>query len=911
VLIICAVVQTTLQTLFGDHPSKDWIDGLAIIFAIVVVVLVGSINNYIKEKEFREFQRSVNSDRKVNIIRYSEDKEIKEADLLVGDLMKLEEGMTIPVDCLLVSGSNVSIDESAMTGEIDPVEKAHFAECMKQRQLFLQKYPDYLGSINETSHNKIKSPVIPSGTLVTSGNGLALVIAVGPNSERGKIIATIEANQDEDESTPLQEKLVDVAEAIGKLGLLCAVITSLAMAIKVFLMFRETQFTSSDAHLITRIFIIGVVVVVVAIPEGLPLAVTITLALSIKKMLKDKNLVRRLDACETMGGANYICTDKTGTLTKNEMNIVRIHDCVNDKNLEDTCAEEFTGEYSKYFTEKKWNLIKQSFACNSATEITSDGKETSTFKTDLTFTKLLAKLGENVKDLRSQFIKPIDGEIPRIAFSSKRKRMSTILTSKHFTTKYRLYIKGASEIILNSCKKFIDENGNLVELNKTKRDEFTGVITRYAKKTLRTICICYKDITEEEARNWNYRMDVLDENNMMKEVYPIEEENLNLIAIVGIRDILKEGVKEAVVKCQNSGITVIMVTGDNIDTAFAIAKECYIAHDESEAILGERFMEKIGGVVCENCYPVNEYLSRYEEMVKVSEEANKKKNYKILQSGLAYNCNCYRTKEEAIMKIKSKLKEEVLSEDPDKYAEIVRDADKKEEFDNELQEKAEKIIEESNIKIRKDVIPNMEKFKTLIDKKRVIARSMPHHKYALVLGLKELDNVVAVTGDGTNDAPALSKADVGFSMGKGTDIAKEASDIIIVDDNFSSIINAIKWGRNVYDNIRRFLQFQLTVNVVACLLVFIGVCAGSESPLSAVQMLWLNMIMDSLGSLALATEEPTEELLERAPYKRDDFIINKVIINLTLENVQTYNRSICCSAYCPDGFTILSYKVHL
>jgi Ca2+ transporting ATPase len=318
-----------------------------------------------------------------------------------------------------------------------------------------------------------------------------------------------------------------------------------------------------------------------------------------------------------------------------------------------------------------------------------------------------------------------------------------------------------------------------------------------------------------------------------------------------------------------------MVTGDNIDTALAIAQECYIAHDKTEAILGDKFMEKIGGVVCENCFPKNEYSSRYEEMVKSCEEKKIKKDYKSLMKGLNYNCECYRTTKEAVMKIKAKLKEDVLRDDPEKYADIVRDTEQKELFEKELDEKAEAIIEEKNIKIRKDIIANIDKFNKLIEKKRVIARSHPTHKYALVTGLKENDHVVAVTGDGTNDAPALSKADVGFAMGKGTDIAKEASDIIIVDDNFSSIVNAVKWGRNIYDNIRRFLQFQLTVNIVACTLVFIGVCAGSESPLSAVQMLWLNMIMDSLGSLALATEDPTEELLYREPYKRDELIVNK------------------------------------
>ena len=422
---------------------------MAIILAIIVVVLVGSINNYIKESEFREFQKSVIKDRRVNIIRHAQDLTIQESELLVGDLMKLEEGMTVPVDCMLLRGNNITIDESAMTGEIDPVDKAPLEECIKNKEAFLKKYPDYI--ISENSHSKIKSPIIPSGTLVTSGSGFAIVLAVGPNSEKGKIIATIEANKSEDEATPLQEKLVEIAELIGWLGLICAIITSIAMSIKVYLMFREATFTKNDAHFITRIFIIGVVVIVVAIPEGLPLAVTITLALSIKKMLKDKNLVRTLDACETMGGANYICTDKTGTLTKNEMNIVKIYDCKNDQNVEETCSDDYTGNWTNFFTnEKKWNLIKLSFVCNTATEIDSEGNETSTFKTDLTFTKFAKKLGENVKNLRNEYIKPINNDIPRIPFSSKRKKMSTILTSKDFPTKFRLFTKGESENVKNS-----------------------------------------------------------------------------------------------------------------------------------------------------------------------------------------------------------------------------------------------------------------------------------------------------------------------------------------------------------------------------------------------------------------------------------------------------------------------------
>ncbi len=202
-----------MQLLFGDTPSKDWIDGMAIILAVIIVILVSSINNYIKEIEFREFQKIVLSDRKVCVIRDGQDEEIAESELLVGDLLKIEEGMTIPVDCILVRGLNVTIDESAMTGEIDPEEKANIDECQKMKEKFLNSHPNYI--INESSHSKIMSPIIPSGTTVLSGNGNALVIAVGPNSEKGKIISTIEANKDEDEATELQKKLVDVAETIG------------------------------------------------------------------------------------------------------------------------------------------------------------------------------------------------------------------------------------------------------------------------------------------------------------------------------------------------------------------------------------------------------------------------------------------------------------------------------------------------------------------------------------------------------------------------------------------------------------------------------------------------------------------------------------------------------------------------
>lgn len=880
ILIICAILQTGLEVLFGENPKKDWIDGFAIVIAVTVVVLVGSINNYIKEKEFRGLKHMLDSDKFVNLIRYGEDIKTLEAEILVGDIMKIEEGMTIPVDCILMIGNNVSIDESAMTGEIDLIEKATLEECLELRDSYLSRNPEYKIKVPANSHHKIKSPIIPSGTKISSGSGLVMVLAVGPNSENGKIMATIEANKSDIEGTPLQQKLTAIANFIGKCGLIAAIATSVTVAIKTAILFtHEKTFTSSDSYYIIKIFIIGVVVIVVAIPEGLPLAVTMTLALSIKKMLKDNNFVRRMDACETMGGANFICTDKTGTLTKNEMNIICIYDCHEDLNMEEIANDNFQGTPRSHFNNReKYNLLKLCFACNTETTITNDGMETATFKTDLTFTKFLKKLGENVKEIRAEFIKEINGVYPRLAFSSKRKKMSTVLFSHSFPSFYRIFLKGASEIVLNNCDYYLNFQNKKLKITEEYRDELKAKIKTYADQALRTICIAYKDIEKEDAKNFDYKITYEDPK---REVYPLEEDNMILIAVIGIRDILKDGVKDAVQKCQGAGITVVMVTGDNIDTATAIARNCAIAEDVNQSILGEKFIKKIGGVVCENCFPFKDYFSAYRSYKQDNGKAKsntKSKSYNHLSiiNGLNYKCECLRTKDEGVLKIKQKLKEDFMKSQPEKFQQMMSDKKQKEELEYDFENKARQEVNKSNIKIKKDVIANIDRFGELIERIRVIARSQPNHKYALVTGLRQLGHVVAVTGDGTNDAPALSKADVGFAMGKmGTDIAKEAADIIIVDDNFASIVNAIKWGRNIYDNIRRFLQFQLSVNICACTLVFIGVAAGSESPLSAVQMLWLNMIMDSLGSLALASEKPTDELLNRMPYKKNEFIVSK------------------------------------
>ena len=364
-------------------------------------------------------------------------------------------------------------------------------------------------------------------------------------------------------------------------------------------------------------------------------------------------------------------------------------------------------------------------------------------------------------------------------------------------------MKGAAEIVLKSCNFLLNpETSQVEQISEAKRGELKQQIKNYGEQSLRNICVAYKDISLAQYNAWK----VIDEEGN----YEIEKEEFVFVCIAAIKDSLREGVENAVKVCQRAGINVVMITGDNEDTAFSIAKDCGIVAQndlkDNVTISGEAFYNSIGGIECITC------------------------------SSKVELCNCPRTKEQA---------------------------DKREMTEDQM---------------RKEKIGNMEEFKKITKNLRVIARSRPDDKYALILGLRKLQNVVAVTGDGTNDAKALSKSDVGFAMGKmGTDIAKDAADIIILDDDFSTIVSAVKWGRTIYDNIRKFIVFQLTVNVCSVILVLVCSCIANEVPIEAIQMLWLNLIMDSLGSLSLATETPHERVLKRKPYKKNTSIISETM----------------------------------
>ncbi|MCJ8741650.1 hypothetical protein PDJAM_G00073110 [Pangasius djambal] len=777
------------------EAEAGWIEGAAILLSVICVVLVTAFNDWSKEKQFRGLQSRIEQEQRFAVVRNGNVIQIPVADMVVGDVAQVKYGDLLPTDGILIQGNDLKLDESSLTGESDHVRK----------------------SVD-------KDPMLLSGTHVMEGSGRMLVTAVGVNSQSGIIFtllgagegeeekkekkgkqpeATVETNQNKakkqdgavamemqplksaeggeveerekkkanvpkKEKSVLQGKLTKLAVQIGKAGLVMSAITVIILVlyfvIETFVVEGRSwlpECTPIYVQYFVKFFIIGVTVLVVAVPEGLPLAVTISLAYSVKKMMKDNNLVRHLDACETMGNATAICSDKTGTLTTNRMTVVQAY--VNDQHFREIPEP-------NQISSNTLEMIVNAISINSAYTSKIMPPDVEGGLPKQVGNKTECGLLGFVLDLKRDYA-PIREQIPEeklykvYTFNSVRKSMSTVVQLPDGT--FRLYSKGASEILLKKCSSIIGAGGEVRSFRPRDRDEMVKkVIEPMACEGLRTICIAYRDLPGEPEPEWDNEADIVTD--------------LICIAVVGIEDPVRPEVPEAIRKCQRAGITVRMVTGDNINTARAIAAKCGIIQpgDDFLCLEGKDFNRRI---------------------------RNEKGEIE----------------QERIDKIWPKL--------------------------------------------------------------RVLARSSPTDKHTLVKGIidstvMEQRQVVAVTGDGTNDGPALKKADVGFAMGiAGTDVAKEASDIILTDDNFSSIVKAVMWGRNVYDSISKFLQFQLTVNVVAVIVAFTGACITQDSPLKAVQMLWVNLIMDTFASLALATEPPTEALLLRKPYGR-----NNPLISLTM-----------------------------
>uniref|UniRef100_A0A671S5Z7 Calcium-transporting ATPase n=1 Tax=Sinocyclocheilus anshuiensis TaxID=1608454 RepID=A0A671S5Z7_9TELE len=772
------------------EAEAGWIEGAAILLSVACVVLVTAFNDWSKEKQFRGLQSRIEQEQKFMMVRGGQVIPIPVAEIVVGDIAQIKYGDLLPADGILIQGNDLKIDESSLTGESDHVKKS-----------------------------MEKDSVLLSGTHVMEGSGKMVVTAVGVNSQTGIIFTLLGAGEDDEdeeekekkkerkkekktkaqdgaamemqplnsdegaegeekrkanlqkkEKSVLQGKLTKLAVQIGKAGLVMSAITVIILVV-LFVVDTfwiqgipwEKECTPIYIQFFVKFFIIGVTVLVVAVPEGLPLAVTISLAYSVKKMMKDNNLVRHLDACETMGNATAICSDKTGTLTMNRMTVVQVF--IADKHYKKVPEPDVIPASTMDLL-----ILGISVNCAYTTKIMSPEKEGGLNrqvgnKTECALLGFALDLKKDYQAIRNEI--PEEKLYKVYTFNSVRKSMSTVL--KNADGSYRMFSKGASEILLRKCYKILTATGEAKLFRPRDRDDMVKrVIEPMASEGLRTICLAYRDFPASEGEpDWDNESDILT--------------RLTCVCVVGIEDPVRPEVPDAIRKCQRAGITVRMVTGDNLNTARAISTKCG-----------------------------------------------------ILQPGDDFLC------------LEGK------------------------EFNRRIRNEKGEIEQERIDKIW--------------PKLRVLARSSPTDKHTLVKGIidstvVERRQVVAVTGDGTNDGPALKKADVGFAMGiAGTDVAKEASDIILTDDNFSSIVKAVMWGRNVYDSISKFLQFQLTVNVVAVIVAFTGACITQDSPLKAVQMLWVNLIMDTFASLALATEPPTESLLLRKPYGRNKPLISRTMM---------------------------------
>ena len=784
ILIVSALISIIVSMIFAedDERSIAWVEGGAILGAVFVVTSVTAWNDYQKEKQFMKLTAYNDAQNNVVVIRDGAHTEINFDDLKVGDIVQIKTGMSIPCDAILVQGTGVTTDESAMTGESIELRKETLDQCEIRLEERLEEEKFHGNEENRTSHD-LPSTVLLSGTQIETGEGWFMIIVVGRNSCVGKIYAKL---SQEIETTPLQNKLTKIATDIGYIGMISAAITLIVLFTRFFIEqgMEGYEWNDNIGDYLSTWFdyiLVAITIVVVAVPEGLPLAVMIALAYSVRKMLSDMNFVKRLSSCEIMGGANNICSDKTGTLTKNIMTVKEIW----QGNVFELDAEAETYKVDDVLPNKSAaKILLEGCACN-----TSGTSEVSN-ATEKAILKMLDKFGIDYQALRAKHCKD---PLVRFQFTSKRKKMSTILTevsdNAHGYDK-RLHVKGAAEMVLASCSHYINEVGESTVLTEDMREYILkDVIEKFARGALRTICCAYKDLKPDEG-GISHEDEAEDKINKV-----VEKNGLTCVCVLGIRDIIRPEVPGAVDQCQKAGIKVRMVTGDNRVTALAIAKECGIISDpHPDSVLeGPEFYERVGGLYCKTC-------------------------------GKDSPCDC-----------------------PEK-----------------------KVVE---------AVRNKEEFIKIWQNLTVLARSRPEDKYLLVTGIREMGDVVAVTGDGTNDAPALKKADVGFAMGiTGTDVAKHAADIILLDDNFASIVKACMWGRNIYDNIRRFLQFQLSVNIVALAAAFLGSCILRESPLQPIQLLWVNLIMDSLGSLAEATEPPTEKLLDRPPQGRDEYIISHTMV---------------------------------
>lgn len=692
ILITAFVLSIGISIYEFEWQNADFNVFFEPIGIIVALLLATGVAYFLEKNNEKTFQslNEVNDDTPVKVIRDNNTCQIPRKDVVVGDIVLLEQGEEIPADCQLLESLNLIVNESSLTGELQTSKNTD--------PKFFDKEATY------------PSDKIMKGTTVTEGYCTARVVCVGDKTEAGKVFQASQV--DEGGKTPLSEKLDRLASLITTASNIIAGLVVVGRLLMYFIG-TEVNFSTSDGLLdfisyLLQTVMIAVTLIVVAVPEGLPMSVTLSLAFSMRKLMSENTLPRTMHSCETMGATSVICTDKTGTLTKNQMQVSKTE-----------------------FLENDPNIINQAIALNSTANL--DFSDKNKIKAIGNPTEGAILLWLNQQNVDYQKLREEVQILDRLPFSTENKYMATLTASD------MVYVKGAPEIILSLC-----------DLTDSDKQRFSSQLLDYQNSAMRTLALAYKKIQSGEKVFENGKLAL---------------KSLNFIGIFGITDPIRDEVPAAVRECQNAGIQVKIVTGDTTATAKEIGRQI--------------------GLFSEN----------------------------------------------------------------DSEKNIITGTDFASLSDEELLTRVQDI--------------------------KIIARARPSDKERFVKLLKAKDLVVAVTGDGTNDAPALNAADVGLSMGDGTAVAKEASDMTIQNNSFGTITNAVMWGRSLYKNIQRFIMFQMTINVVACLIVLIGAFTGTESPLTVTQMLWVNLIMDTFAAIALASLPPSYDVMAEKPRNVGDSIISK------------------------------------
>ena len=762
------------------HPS---IEGLAVMVAVVLATGVAFLNEFKSDREF-EILNSRKESIRVKVIRRGEVQTIPLEETVVGDQVLLETGDEIPADGRLIKATDLDVDQSLMTGESMPVRKKACAA-------------------DDATDGPDKPGCVYRGTQVVDGVAQLVVTDVGDATYLGQIAKKLSAEEEEEEEeaapetqekrvkhkltiskeqTPLQLKLTKLADLISLVGYIAAAAIFLALLVRgmFFVTPREIFWPANgDEALIVAGFLLSyfvymVIIIVVAVPEGLPMSVTVSLALAMQKMTRANSLVRQLVACETIGSATVICSDKTGTLTQNKMQVVRLFwdGKVRDRNNPDWIRPEKDRSWPRDGQPIDWVVLNAALNSTANLEEKEGKLVTIGNSTEGALLQWLREAGLEYAKLRLQF-----EPVYQIHFSSERKRMTTVMK---YNGRLAVLVKGAPEWVLANTTQYQTADGQARPWTPEARQAAEAAIKDSAAQAMRTLAFAYivlPDSTPEDE----------DSLHAMREQL---ESNLIFTGFVAIRDPLRDDVKAAVDECRSAGIEVKMITGDNVETARAIAfdiglidrRDAPIDTDDAVVLTHDRF-----------------------EALHTQYEAAK-----------------------------------------------TRDG---------LDAPGTKAIQEQ------------------IAGLRVLARARPLDKFKMVTVLQDRNEVVAMTGDGTNDAPSLKKADVGLAMGiAGTEVAKEASKIVLLDDAFSTIVKAVHWGRSLYENIQRFIQFQLTINVSALTIAFLGPFFGVKPPFTVLQLLWINVIMDTFASIALCSEPPRPGVMLQKPKRKDENILSPGMI---------------------------------